>query len=230
MAKLDNIFAIDFDAVIRAIAEANANLVERHHRLMDAVKRVPPQLETDDEIERAQRFAEQLKKDASLCAKARREDTKPLRDLVKKVEAFFKTMEGQSKRARDDVLAALSDAGRRRAAAAASAADHQPAPPADPTGHTPQPDGAKLSETVMINRETGEVLGTATRAPSAPPPSAVEIPMVWEVAAVDRDSLDLEQLRPLFTDGELMLAAKRHLKEKGPHTLRGVTYEQRAAR
>jgi hypothetical protein len=215
MTAKSNLFAIDTDAILRAIAEANAALVDRHNKLMGARDRVPPQLETDDEVERAKRFAEQLKDDANRCRAARLSDTKPLIQLVKKVESFFKAMEKQASAARDEVMAALSDVGRRRAAEvrASSSPRLQPSP----------------AETVIIHRETGEVLGAMT-APAAPRPAPVAaITLIWHVEAVDRETVDLEALRPFLTDAALMTAARGHLKAGGPHTLRGATYVEKAA-
>lgn len=215
MATKSNLFSIDIDAVLRAIAEANAGLVDRHNKLMAALSRVPPHLETDDDIERAKRFAEQLKDDASRCRAARLADTKPLNLLVKRVEAFFKTMEKQANAARDEVMTALSDAGRRRAALVRASAP--------PVSLTPSP------ETVMINRETGEVLAAATP-PAAPRTApAADIPLTWHVDAVDRATVDLEALRPFLTEAALLTAARAHLKANGPHTLPGATYVEKAA-
>jgi hypothetical protein len=213
MTAKSNLFAIDIDAVIRAIAEANAGLVDRHQRLMDALLRVPPHLETDDDIERAKRFVEQLEEDASRCRAARLADTQPLTLLVKRVEAFFKVMEKQANAARAEVMAALSDAGRRRAALV-----HASCPPIRPTT-TP--------ETVIMNSRTGEVLAAVT--PPAPPQSAAAIPLTWSIEAVDREKLDLEALRPFLTDAALLSAARAHLKANGPHSLPGVTYVEQAA-
>ncbi|MCU0242835.1 MAG: hypothetical protein MUF51_10480 [Vicinamibacteria bacterium] len=213
MMTKSNLFAIDIDAVLRAIAEANAGLVDRHKRLMDALRRVPPHLESDDDIERAKRFVEQLKDDASRCRAARLADTKPLNLLVKRVEAFFKTMEKEANAARDEVMAELSNAGRRRAAQARGSPQHV----------------APTPETVMINRETGEVLAAATP-PAAPrtAPAAV-ITLTWHVDTVDRATVDLEALRPFLTEAALLTAARAHLKANGPHTLPGATYVEKAA-
>lgn len=213
MMGKSNLFAIDIEAVLRAIAEANSELVDRHNKLMDALHRMPPHLEYDDDIERAKRFAEQLKDDARRCRSARLADTKPLNMLVKRVEAFFKTMEKQANAARDEVMAALSEEGRRRAAQVRGSPQHIPPTP----------------ETVMINRETGEVLAALTppAVPRAAPAAA--IPLTWHIDTVDRATVDLEALRPFLTDAALLTAARAHLKANGPHTLPGATYVEKAA-
>jgi len=215
MMGKSNLFAIDIDAVIQAITEANAALVDRHNRLMDARDRVPPHLETDDDVERAKRFAEQLRDDARRCRAARLADTKPLNLLLKRVEAFFKTMEKQANTACEDMMTALSDAGRRRAAQARASSQ-----PVGPTA-APAP--------VMINRETGEVLAVAM--PSATQRTAPDtaILLTWHVDTVDRATVDLEALRPFLTEAALLTAARAHLKVNGPRTLPGATYVEKAA-
>jgi hypothetical protein len=213
MTVKSNMFAIDIEASLRAIAEANAGLVDRHKKLMDALDRVPPHLETDQDIERAKLFAEQLKDHASRCRTARLADTKPLRKLVERVEEFFKTMERPANAARDAVMAALSEAGRRRAAQARVFPQH-----ADPT-----------PETVIINRETGEVLAAAVP-PGAPRTArAAAIPLTWHVDTVNRATVDLEALRPFLSESALQTAARAHLQANGPHTLPGATYVEKAA-
>lgn len=216
MTAKSNLFAIDIDAVLRAIADANAGIVDRHHELMNKLHQVPPHLESDDEIERAKRFAEQLKEDANRCRSARLTDTKPLNLLVKRVEAFFKILEKQASAAREDIMTALSDVGRRRATFARAA--------------SPLLEPSPTPETVMINRETGEVLAAATL-PGVPraPNSTTIIPLSWHIENVDRSMVDLEALRPFLTDAALLIAARAHLKAKGPHTLPGATYVEKAA-
>lgn len=214
-----NLFAIDMEAILRAIAEANAALVDHHHKMMEARTRVPPVLATEQDIERAKRYVDMLQAVADRCREARLSDTKPLRELVKKVEGFFKQMEAQAAQARREVISALTEAGRRQAAL-------RPPTPKIPVVEAAPP---HQPTTVLLNTETGEVLGT-----TLPPPPQVEklppiIPMKWEIEAVDRTALDLEALRPHLTDAALMTAARAHLKAHGPHVLRGASYFQQAA-
>jgi len=213
MAGKSNLFSIDVNAVLRAISEANDSLVKRHSALMEAFHRVPTDLQTDDDIQRAKRFAEQLKESAGRCRSTRLADAKPLMALLKRVEAFFKTMETEANTARDAILASISEAGRRRAIE--TRRSHAPALP------KPAP------EAVMINRQTGEVLGTALPLSAISAATDIEIPLAWHIDGVDRDAVDLEALRPFFTDLALLTAARGHLRAHGPHGLRGVTYVEK---
>lgn len=65
--------------------------------------------------------------------------------------------------------------------------------------------------------------------PEAPPPDVTSsidgttIEAVTTVVAIDRAALDVDALRDVFTDRELLDAVQRHLRRHGP-TLAGVTY------
>jgi hypothetical protein len=193
-----NLFAIDLDASLRAVAEANADLVAHHGRVMDARSRVPGMLATEHDIDNAKRFVETLKSVAERCRRTRLEDTKPLRSLVQKVESFFKTMEAEAAQARTDVKLLLTEAARRKSAVASSVVIH--------------------------SGRSGEVLATVASKPS----TSAAIPTAWEVVGLNRASVDLETLRPYLTDAALMTAAKAHLKANGPHRLSGASYAEQA--
>ena len=209
MAK-DNLFAIDFEAAENAVLAANEELVKRHDLLMAAFQRLPTRLESNESIERGKRFAKQLKEATLNCRSNRLSDTKPLRELLRRIESFFKRMEEQTKSAHDAVIAALGEEAVRRGSgvSSGSASDIEK--------------GSR--ETVLVDMATGEVLGTA-------PPRMNHlsiVPLEWKVKSVDRDSVDLEAIRPFLTDAALLTAARAHLKASGANMLTGVTYEQRA--
>lgn len=206
----NNLFAIDFDSATRAVEAANAEHISRHRQLMDAFGRLPQHLGTGEDVARAKKFAKQLKDSAERSRRIRLEDTKPLRELLKRVEALFKDMEKQAKRAYDEVLEVLSEEGRRRAITA---------DPSDQSAST-----TKREQPIFLNAETGEVIGSTTSIRG----DHSNIPLLWQVKAVDRDTLDLEALRPHITNAALLSAARAHLKVNGPNSLRGAVYEQRA--
>ena len=218
MSGKNNLFAIDFDAVLRVIAETNAGLVDRHTRLMEALDRMPEVLDGQQDIDRATRFAGQLQENTKQCRRARLSDTKPLSQLLKQVEQFFKVMEKQSDRAREQVVTRIGEAIRRRG-------DH-----ADPEAHQDarQPDSPSPSAHMIINPTTGEVLGEATTARADGPASGDAVRMTWHVDGVSREDIDLEALRPYLTDAALLTAARHHLKHHGPHSLKGASYAEKA--
>lgn len=210
----NNLFAINNEAVLRAIEEANKPIVDHHNALMGALDRVPVRLETEEEVNRAKRFAGQLEVSNKNCRRVRLEDTKPIRELLKKVEGFFKNMEKEAADARKVVLDKLSDAGRRLNT---------------PTRRDPEQDQeTNVNETIITNPQTGEVYGTAPSRISQFMPDEDLIPLTWRVSQVDRDDVDLEALRPFISETAVLNAARAHMREHGPNVLRGVTYTQEA--
>jgi len=209
MAGRNNVFAIDFDAVVQTINDSNESLVKRHEDLMAARDRIPAALHANDEVAKAKRFAEQLNEHASLCRSTRLSDTKPLRELVKHVEGFFKNMENDTKVAQEKVLEVLGEKAR------------ETYPPSQ-SGSDWNRDG----ESFLVDNTTGEVLGSTYPTQSGHPAGAEAIRMSWEIEDIDREAMDLEALREHLTDAALMNAARKHLKSNGPHTLRGATYRQ----
>jgi hypothetical protein len=215
MAAKSNLFAIDVDAALRAIEDANKPLVERHKALMEAFDRVPSRLETEADIVRGKKFARQLSEAYGRCRKARLSDTKPIRDLLKRIEAFFKALEREAFDAREEIVASLGAAGRRRISEASVAPSTNPR--------------SASGEAVVVNRETGEVVGTVSPKVAGRDHEDGLISLAWHVDTVDRHTVDLEALRPFITDNALLTAARAHLKAKGSHSLQGATYVQEAS-
>jgi hypothetical protein len=130
---------------------------------------------------------------------------------LKRVDAFFKTMEEQASKAHASVVASLADEGRRRAVTSMQSAVASNA------------DGTLNS--VLMDSNTGEILGTAVHTHR----TQATIPLIWQIQEVSRDALDLEAIRPFLTEAALLTAARAHLKVHGPHSLTGVKYIQSAA-
>ena len=214
MSGKSNLFAIDFDAVLRVIADSNAGLVDRHSQLMKALERMPAVLDGQEDIDRATRFARQLQDNTKRCRGARLSDTKPLTHLLKQVEQFFKVMEKQSESARAHVVDKIGEAIRRHRSRR------------DDRAH--QPDSAPHSVGMIIDPTTGEVFGEAAAARAEAPASSHAVRMAWHVDGVSREEIDLEALRPYLTEVALLNAARHHLKHHGPHALKGASYAEKA--
>jgi hypothetical protein len=214
MSGKSNLFAIDFEAVLRVIAETNAGLVDRHARLMEALERMPDVLDGPEDIDRATRFAGQLQENTKRCRRARLSDTKPLTQLLKQVEQFFKVMEKQSDRAREQVLSKIGEALRRRG----DHGDQKDVPPSD---------APPTSAHMIIDPATGEVLGEVSVPRADGTASGDAVRMIWHIEGVSREEVDLEALRPYLTDTALLNAARHHLKHHGPHSLKGASYAEK---
>ena len=209
-----NLFAVDIDGMRRLLAEANAPLVNRSRELLDALERMPAEIAADEDREKAVRFALLLKDQIKECRSARLSDCKSFKEAVKTVESFFAEFEAPLKAAEKTVLAAITRAELRLRA-------EQSPPPVS----TPPP--SDVADVVVS--DTGTRVVSASPSPLPPPPSGKDsVELVWTVSDVDREAVDLEALRPYFSDHALKQAAQKHLAEKGPNTLGGVYYEQRA--
>lgn len=206
-----NLFAVDLDGIRAILAEANAPLLGRVENLAAALERVPRTLDTDALIERARTYQAQLLAARKELRRARLADGKPFREADGVVKAFFA--------AADQGLLVAERELRRRLTEAAL---RSKPPAAPPTPTAPRPlvesfDGRRLGE--------GQVLAPAP-APPAAPAAAATIPLRWEVAAVERWTVDLEALRPFLTEACLLAACRRHLEENGPQALSGVAYRE----
>ena len=109
MAGPDNLFALDFDGIVQSIKDANNNLARRHEELRAALDRMTDDLGSIGEVGKAKRFAELLQEHAQTRRATRLEDTKPLRELLKQVEAYFKDMEVDAHLAQEKVLETLGE-------------------------------------------------------------------------------------------------------------------------
>jgi hypothetical protein len=83
-------------------------------------------------------------------------------------------------------------------------------------------EAGRSATTVAISYDGVAVI--ETRAAHIETPVAAE----WQVDGVERDALDLEALRYYFTDHQLLLASRKHLRETGARQVAGVMYRQHA--
>lgn len=200
-----NLFAIDYDAIVTTLAEANAPLLKRRADLLAAFSRAPDPLALDDDIVRARRFAGQLDEAIRAARRARSADGRPFRDASATVKAFFDEIDKPLKQALQAILKRLTDAAHRGRARQIEAPE-------------PVPVGMNL---------TGKTIATADA--SQPPQSAAphaDIRLVWSIEGFDRQALDLEALRGYLTDASILAACRKHLAEHGPEKLAGAVYRE----
>ena len=205
-SKDSNLFAIDHNAIVEVLKDANVLLLKRKDELMAAFERVPSDL-SEDQLERAKKFTAQLQKAVGDSREARLSDGRPFRNAVATVKAFFDAIEGPMQDALREMRQRLTDVALRKRA--------------ESSVISLKPIGTDLQGKEVV-----------TTLPLAEVPRGVDagLKLVWEVAHVERRMLDLEALRPFITDAALMAACKKHLSEKGPHQLSGVQYSQTLAK
>ena len=196
-----NLFAIDHDAIRSTLADANAPLLQRRDNLLAASSRAPEQLETDEDVDRARRFAKQLDEAIREARKARLSDGRPFRDASAAVKSFFDEIEKPLQSALQTVLNRLTDA-----------AHHSRLKQGEtPQSAPPTPVGINIS---------GEAIVT-TALPRSP-----QIKLFWSIEGFDRATLDLEALRNYLTEASILAACRKHLADRGPQKLSGVVYHE----
>ncbi len=203
----DNLFGLDPAAVAPALAEANEALLARRDALLAALERVPDPLPDAAAAERVYRFGGQLRAALTEARRAKTGDCAPLRRGQKAADAFFEEVSRPLERALRRVEALLT-----RAAAPPAATM-----PAEAPGDA---GGAASPEALPAGTPPDTTSGDL-----ADPPGA-DLPTVWRAARVERAGLDLEALRPLFTDGELDRVVARWLEARGPAPLAGVVWHR----
>ena len=203
-----NLFAIDYDAIRSTLADANAPLLRRRDDLLAAYARAPEQLETDEDVDRARRFAGQLDEAIRETRKARLSDGRPFRDASATVKSFFDEIDKPLRNASRSILARLTDAAHRG----------RPTPGETPIPAPPARIGIDVSGAAIV-----------TTAPHRSPQSTPlhpEIKLAWSIEDFDRATLDLEALRDYLTEAAILAACRKHLADHGPQKLSGVVYHE----
>ncbi len=201
-----NLFAIDYDAISATLADANAPLLRRRDDLLAASARVPEQLDTDEDVDRARRFAGQLDETIREARKARLSDGRPFRDASATVKSFFDEIDKPLQNASRTILKRLTDAAHRV----------RPTPGETPVQAPPAAIGIDIS---------GEAIVTTAPQPS-PHPLHPEIKLAWSIEDFDRATLDLEALRDYLTEAAILAACRKHLADHGPQKLSGAVYRE----
>ena len=200
-----NLFAIDHDALRAVLADANRKLVERKDELCSALPRVPEALLVPDQIARTKIFARQLQDAIRELRSSRLSDGRPFREATATVAAFFREIDNPLQAAVGIISQRLTEAALRNRIDQA---------------------GPDRSVPVSVDLSGNEII--ASRRAPGPGSGEATIDLDWEIDDVERKALDLEALRPFFTDACLMTACKKHLGARGPQSLKGVTYKQSA--
>ncbi len=201
-----NLFAIDYDAISATLADANAPLLRRRDDLLAASARVPEQLDTDEDVDRARRFAGQLDEAIRETRKARLSDGRPFRDALATVKRFFDEIDKPLQNASRSILKRLTDAAHRV----------RPTP-----GETPVP---APPAAIGIDHSGEAIVTTAPH--RSPHPLHPEIKLAWSIEDFDRATLDLEALRDYLTEAAILAACRKHLADHGPQKLSGAVYQE----
>lgn len=211
-ARGRNLFAIDQAAIEATLAEANKSLLTRRDSLLKKFEKLAESLQTEKEIDEALEFARNAQQLLDEARTARLSDSRPFSDATKTVKDFFQRIEGPIKAGVEELTRRVTAAALRQRRLAADHGDGMKSSPTGPNAPPPP---------ISIARGPSGVSVVAVVEPKAN-----EIPLTWIVEEFDRDAIDLEPLRPYFTDGAIQAACRKHLEANGPHKLKGVSYEQ----
>lgn len=202
-----NLFDVDVEAVGRLVREANAGLAQRCADLVAVFDQMPPALDSDDAVRRAEAFARQIKAAISEVRKAKMQDKAPFARAEKVLDTYFTEMSKPLQKAANGVDSALNVA----------------------RNHAKSRDRSASAVTPIAAGAGAQVVMTAVE-PDPPGLISAEVtaqlPTVWRAEFIDRAALDLEALRDLMTDAEMDRLVARWLKENGPKRLRGVRWTE----
>lgn len=199
-----NLFHIDLVVIEATLEEANSRLSRSVDAYVARAKTIlADPTTTDSKLEEARRWLAEKSKEVRL---ARLEDGRPFRSATKLIESWFEPLE-QSLKSTESAI--LNEANRRLRDLRASSPD----------------DPLAISPTAIATASNGRVVGSI----AADETTETAAGAVWttqvSVVGVERDRLDLNELRDHFTERELVAAAKRLLKANPAIRLRGVKYE-----
>lgn len=206
-ARGKNLFAIDHASIEALLSEANQALLKGRDKLLRAFEDIPAALETVVQIEKSQEFAQEVEDLLSEAKKARLADGRPFAEAGKIVKDFFLRIEGPLKATLEELQHRVTQAALRQQRETTEAFSRDEG-------------GVRRQSTAVIRSRTGApAIAVADELPA-------QIALAWVVEGFDRSRLDLEDLRPFFTDSALLAACRKHLEANGPHKLAGVSYEQ----
>lgn len=195
-----NLFAIDLAAIEDVLRDANSALTDK---VESEVVRAE-EMFSDGKYPNLQDAVAQygrLKGIHKEVSAARLTDGRPFSDASKKVKDWFNTFENRLDEMEVRIKAIIDQI-------ASADTDRQ------------------TDEGRMIGQNVFGYPVVTIRAGAEQNPRIMHVPTAWEVEQVDAESVDLEALRPYFTEHALAIAARKHLEKTGNHSLRGVSYRR----
>ena len=197
-----NLFAIDMSAIEEVLLEANSALIERVSVEIARVAGMFSQGQNPNLKDAVNQYGrlQGIHKEVSA---ARLSDGRPFSEASKRVKDWFNDFEDQLKASETRLKQIIDEV------VVSDASDSS-------------------SEGKMIGQNLFGKSVVTVRAGPDENPTTMHIPTIWEIDSVDRESVDLEALRPYFTDHCLKLAANKHLDMTRNHSLCGISYKKSA--
>lgn len=224
-SRSSNLFSIDLEAIEAILADANSTLIQRAEDLVKEASSYGDDVNDINQAERLREFIKVLRSQTKEVSNARLSDGRPFTDAAKVVKNWFGATENQLKKTEKElsrILANFTSKAQREADAVRKRnADLQSLN--NSLGNSePQVVGVASSgeAVVQVNRPNQSPAVDLETVPDAP-----EIELALQVQSFQRDSIDLEALRPFLTDYAIQNAINAHVKNTGVK-LEGVMYEE----
>ena len=176
--------------------------------------------------EELKQFLRQLRNHTREVSRARLSDGRPFTDATDVVKKWFGKTENRLKEA-DTKLAPILEIYVSKLASEAEDIRRRNAELEESLNENVSQEPAVIG-TIF----SGEPLVTVNNPSEDNPIQLEEVPeqpnveMIWQVNEFIRSELDLEKLRPFFTESAIKKAINAHIKSCGPNQIDGATYQQ----
>ena len=211
----NNLFNIDIDNIESVLAEANADLLEKHANLLARISEIPSEITNPNEAESVQSLLVEMKSVGKEWSKARLADGRPFTDATKIVKKWFSHYEDFLKKRTKGINQQLTDY-----------AVSQLEEPEEVEEEVEEEPGLWQKLTGKGERTSSAENEETQPTPENEAEPVVNVPLTWQIKGYDIITLPLEELREHLTDNCIKMALKKHLDSNGPHVLEGVEYEQ----
>lgn len=225
--RSSNLFHIDLEVVEKYLADANEPLLNKAEKVLEEVGEFPDELTSFKDAERLRIFIKTLRSQMYEISNARLSDGRPFTDAAGFVKEWFGKTEDKLKAADkrlSEILASYVAAEQLKVTEVRKRNAEKQTSQNNPLDNDTSVVGVSESgmpiAMVNIPRSKEDIIGIE-EVPEVP-----DVELIWKVKNFDRDILDLDQLRPFFTDYAIRLAINSFIKENGPDQLDGVIYEQ----
>ena len=195
--SIKNMFPIEISSIQEILEEANVENIEEFNSLMEEIENLPNDIEDQNSAQIALNFIEKIKKINNNFKQLRLEDGKIFKDGLKAVENFYHHFEKDLKTKQETLANKISVFLNNSEAAQKLESKSLK----NFFSKTKKLKESEIDKNLKINRE-------------------------WVVSKIDIKELDLEALRDYFTEYQLKMAVRKHLKTNGP-ILDGVDYQRK---
>ena len=194
---IENMFPIDLNGIKEILDEVNTENVNDFNSLMSDLSDLTEEIESYASVKEALEFIDKIKLLENNFRFSRLEDGKTFKAAVKFVESFYKQYESDLKKAKIDLQKKISD-------------------------FANSSEIYKQSDTKLFKN----FFSKAEKLDEIKVDKKFNLNREWTISSIDIKKIDLEGLRYFFTEFQLEMAIKKHLKANGP-VLDGVEYKKK---